>query len=221
MRQTAMTLTVFLVACSVSQAANIRGEYLESRTCDVYTGPCFANAEMELAGKEALMAWKVEEGSWNNISLSGLGVAVVVTAQGTLGDDGVFGMKIGKTKSVILVDEKASKAQRVALIAFAKDSAKELAKNVASIQSVPFELKNDHLSGKGMFKAGEIAKIETRGLRKGDCVCTNETVFYKPLTKIYDSSAAYSKTMSYTGKGLNNTFTNHAMRSSFLGTFRK
>ncbi|MDA1015223.1 MAG: DUF1326 domain-containing protein [Planctomycetota bacterium] len=221
MRQTACALVALLVVCSVSQAAKIRGEYLESRTCDVYTGPCFANAEMELAGKEALMAWKVEQGTWNNISLNGLGVAVVVTSQGTLGDDGVFGMKPGKTKAVILVDENASKPQRDALVAFAKDSAKGLAKNVTSVQSVPFELKNDHLSGNGIFKAGEIAKIETRGLRKGDCVCTNETVFYKPLTKIYDSSAAYSKTLSFTGEGLNNKFTNHELRSSFLGTFRK
>ena len=51
----------------VVQAAQISGEYLEARSCDVYTGPCFANAEMDLAGKEALMAWRVEQGSWKGV----------------------------------------------------------------------------------------------------------------------------------------------------------
>lgn len=221
MRQFALATVAVLVCGTLANAAQIKGEYLEARTCDVYTGPCFANAEMDLAGKEALMAWKVEEGTWNDVSLSGLGVAVVMSAQGTLGDDGIFGMKAGKIRSVILVDENATKAQHEALVAFAKDSAKKLTGDVTSIQRVPFELKNDHLSGTGVFKAGKIAKIETRALKADDCVCTNEIVYYKPLSKVYDSSPAYSKTLSFTGEGLNNRFTNHALRSAFLATFRK
>ena len=43
-------------------AGEISGSYLETRTCQVYTGPCFANAETALAGREALMAWKIDEG---------------------------------------------------------------------------------------------------------------------------------------------------------------
>ena len=38
----------------------------------MWTGPCFANAEMGLAGKEAVMAWKVDQGSWNDVKLDGL-----------------------------------------------------------------------------------------------------------------------------------------------------
>ena len=67
---------VLLSAVSTGLAAEITGEYLEARTCDVYTGPCFANAEMELAGKEALLAWKVDQGSWKGVSLDGLGRGV-------------------------------------------------------------------------------------------------------------------------------------------------
>ena len=42
-----------LALSSTGMAAQISGEYLESRTCSVYTGPCFANAEMGLAGNFA------------------------------------------------------------------------------------------------------------------------------------------------------------------------
>src|SRR5439155_17828804 len=125
-----LTMMLLMVSVGTASAGTITGEYLEARTCDVYTGPCFANAEMSLAGKEAVMAWKVDQGSWNDVALDGLGVALIVKAEGTLGSDGIFPMKPGKTASVILVDDRASSEQRDALVAFVKNSAEELTTNV-------------------------------------------------------------------------------------------
>lgn len=210
-----------LLAAQVVSAASITGEYLEARSCDVYTGPCFANAETDLAGKEAVMAWKVDEGTWNGVNLQGLTVAVVANSEKTMGDTGVFRMKAGKIRSVILVDEKANPAQQAALVDFAKDSAKDFTQHVVEVVPVAMTLENDHLAGKGLFAADKLAKIETRALSKTDCVCTNEMVFYQPLTKVRDFSPAYTVTHSYTGAGLDNIWTNHSQRSSFLATFRK
>src|SRR6185295_18406939 len=39
-------------------APSISGDYLEARTSDIYTGSCFANSEVNLAGKEAVFAWR-------------------------------------------------------------------------------------------------------------------------------------------------------------------
>ena len=58
-----------------SVSTNVKGDYLEVRSCDVYTGPCFANAEMNLSGKDGLMVWSLKEGSWNGANLAGLSVA--------------------------------------------------------------------------------------------------------------------------------------------------
>jgi hypothetical protein len=203
------------------EAATIEGEYLEARTCNVYTGPCFANAEMGLAGKEAIMAWKVDKGSWNETSLDGLGVALVVSADATLGDDGVFGQTPTKTKSVVLVDKNASETQKEALISFVKDSAKKLADNIVRVEEVPFSLENDHLESTGVFSAGEIAKIETRQLKKGDCVCSNEIVYYQPLTKVDNFHPAFSLSNSFKGEGLDNRWTSGEQRSAFMATFRR
>ena len=206
---------------SVASAAKITGEYIEARTCNVYTGPCFANAEMDLSGKEALMAWKVDKGSWKDVELNGLSAALIVQSQGTLGYDGVFPMKAGKVKSVILVDEEATEAQRDALVAFVKDSAKDLTKDVQKVVAVPMSLKNDHIDMIGSFKAGGLAEIKTRKLKQSDCVCTNEVVYYRPLTKVDNASPAYSLKLSYQGKELDSRFTNREIRSAFLATFRK
>lgn len=218
---TSLAMAALLSLASAASAANITGEYLEARSCDVYTGPCFANAEMNLAGKEAVMAWKVDEGSWNNVSLDGLGVALVVNAQGTLGDTGVFKMNAGKTKAVILVDEKATAAQHEALVAFVRESARDLTTSVTKVERVAFSLENDHLSGQGKFQAGDLATIETRGMKKGDCVCTNEAVYYQPLTKVDNFSPAYAKSWGYTGGGLDSKWTSKNQRSAFLATFRR
>ncbi|MCA9072517.1 MAG: DUF1326 domain-containing protein [Planctomycetaceae bacterium] len=216
----AALITVWSLVSSAN-AATIEGEYLEARTCNVYTGPCFANGEMGMAGKEAIMAWKVDKGTWNDTKLDGLGVALVVTADDTLGDDGVFGQSPVKTKSVVLIDKNADKTQKEALISFVKDSAKKLANNIVRVEEVPFTLNNDHVDAKGTFTAGEIAKIETRKLRKGDCVCTNEIVYYQPLTKVQNFHPAYSLSHQFQGKGLNNRWSSGDQRSAFLATFRR
>ena len=59
-----------LVGSSVAGAAGIRGDYVEARTADVFTGPCFSNAEIFIYGNQAVMAWKVTEGSFNGVDLS-------------------------------------------------------------------------------------------------------------------------------------------------------
>ncbi|MBC7820467.1 MAG: DUF1326 domain-containing protein [Planctomycetaceae bacterium] len=215
-----LTTMLWMVSADSAFADKITGEYLEARTCDVYTGPCFANAEMSLAGKEAVMAWKVDQGSWKNVTLDGLGVALVVKAEGTLGTDGIFPMQAGKTAAVIIVDENASTEQRDALVAFVKDNAKDLTKNVINVVSAPITLKNDHLEGKGVFSAGKLASIETRQMKKNDCVCTNEMVFYQPLTKVENFAPAYALRQSFQGEGLNGKWTNNNTRSAFLATFR-
>lgn len=216
-----LAVAVAATLVSAGQAAQITGEYLEARTCNVYTGPCFANAEMSLTGKEALMAWKVDKGTWNDVKLDGLGAALILHAQGTLGYDGTFPMEAGKIKAHLMVDEKATKEQREALVAFVKDSAKDLTKNIVKVEAVPFSLKNDHIEHIGVFKAGGLAEIKTRKLKSTDCVCTNETVFYQPLTKVQNASPAYSLKLSYQGNDLGTKFTNRGIRSSFLATFRK
>ena len=87
-----MPLSALLLSCrSVWVARLLRprrspASISKRRTCDVWTGPCFGNAQMGQAGKEAVMAWKVDEGSFSGVSLDGLGVALVVNADGNAGN---------------------------------------------------------------------------------------------------------------------------------------
>src|SRR6185369_9239591 len=83
-------LSLFALTAASTFAAtpipSVKGDYLEVRSCDVYTGYCFANSEMNLAGKEGMMLWSIREGSWNGVKLDGLSVIAVVRTDATLGD---------------------------------------------------------------------------------------------------------------------------------------
>lgn len=210
-----------LCAANMAQAGQITGEYIESRSCDVYTGPCFANGQIGQAGREAMMAWKVDKGSWNGVDLAGLSAVLVLNANDTLGFNPSFAVNPYPVKSVILIDEKATSDQREALIAFVKSSAPKLTEKIVKVEASPITLVNDHLAGKGQLIAGDVARIETRAMSNKDCVCTNEAVFYPPLTKISNSQPAYALKHSFAGEGLDNTWELNGARSAFLGTFRK
>src|SRR3954464_14857740 len=89
-------------------AQQISGDYIETRSADVYTGQCFANGEVNLVGNEAIMAWHVDKGAWDGVALDGLNVVAVVRAKATLGDPYADPYP---AKSVLVVDDNATAAQ--------------------------------------------------------------------------------------------------------------
>src|ERR687890_2311488 len=75
-----------LMAAGLQNRTHLRGDYIEARTADVYTGPCFANSEVDLVGNLAVFGWKVEQGQFEGVNLDGLSVVGVVKAANTLGN---------------------------------------------------------------------------------------------------------------------------------------
>lgn len=197
----------------------LSGDYLESRTCDVYTGPCFANGESALAGSEALLAWSIDQGQFDGVDLAGLKVALAVKASDTLGYGGGLGACPDPIRSVVMVDDRASDAQRAALVAFAKERGGKVAGQVVRVEPQPFTFAVDHVTGAADLKIGRVAAIRTRGIRKGDCVCSNETIFYPPLTKVENSIPAYNLEHQFSAGGLGAKWSAPNSRSAFLATF--
>ena len=121
-----------LILVALPGRAAITGDYLEARSADVYTGPCFANGEVGLVGNEAILAWKISEGEWNGTSLNGLGVVAVVKAHATLGDPYHSAYP---AQSILIVDQQANARQRLALQAFAEAMAGKLLSHVVRVDA--------------------------------------------------------------------------------------
>src|SRR5437879_85284 len=106
-----------LALSTFALARQIRGDYIETRSADVYTGSCFANGEVNLVGNQAILAWHVQSGSWDGMSLDGLTVAAAVRARATLGDPYANPYP---AQAVLIVDEEANPQQRAPLVSFDK-----------------------------------------------------------------------------------------------------
>src|SRR6266704_4676485 len=63
----------------------VTGEYVEARTAEVFTGGCIMNSEAETMGKQAVLAWKVDRGSFNGIAIDGLSVVAALSGDKNLG----------------------------------------------------------------------------------------------------------------------------------------
>jgi hypothetical protein len=200
-------------------AQQIRGDYVETRSADVYTGQCFANGEVNLVGNEAILAWHVQSGSWDGVPLEGLTVAAAVRAHGTLGDpyENPY-----PAHAVLIVDETANPQQRAALVAFAQQMGGELLGHVERVISAPMELVVSHQKhGVAQLRAGQFAVVQTRGINEKDHLCGNEVTFYPPLTELAHSMPAVALTDSYQGPGLGVDWESHGKRSAFVGTFAR
>jgi len=197
----------------------VKGDYMEARTADVFTGPCYANSEVDLVGNLAVFGWHINQGNWEGVKLDGLSVVGVVKASSTLGNLHASAYPV---KAVLIVDDKANPEQRLALKAFAQKMGGDLLQDIVKIDSQPIAMtfENDNMhSGKGKLTAGTLAEIQTRSINQGDHLCTNEETWYPPLTKTTHAMPAVALAHSYKGTGLNTTWSSPDKRSAFIGEF--
>jgi Protein of unknown function (DUF1326) len=245
-----LTAQPALASSRAAPAPQISGDYLEARTADVYTGPCFANSEMDLVGKQAVVAWRVRQGGWQGVPLDGLAVVAAVRAAKTLGDP--FGGP-PDAAALIVVDRRATPAQRDALVAFARSMAPDLLSSIVAVERAPIEMAvgggegvagaagtgaehGAHLhhpgavpaaagiSGEAHLLAGDRVSLATRALGPQDHLCGNEEVFYPPLTAERSRvTAVPAVTVEYDfrGPGLGMVWSSPGKRSAFVGRFAR
>lgn len=225
MRNLIATATLLGLSASLSFSASlptnrVHGEYVEARTADVYTGPCFANSEVGLAGDLAVMGWRIDKGTYDGVNLDGLSVMGVIHASGTLGD---VTATVFPVKAVLIVDERANAEQRLALKSFAQKMGGALLEDVVRIEYQPIELSlqgNTVHSRVATMTAGNMAKLQTRPLSERDQICHNESVWYQPLTKTTHAMPAYTVANDYNGTGLGSSWKYAGNRGSFVATFQ-
>lgn len=213
-----LTLLLCASAATAGSSPALHGRYLEARTADVYTGPCFANAEMGLTGKEAVLAWQVGEGRFHGVVLDGLSVVAVVKASATLGDPHADPLP---ARSILLVDDRATPEQRDALVAFAAEMGGDLLREPVSIDSVAITADFDGRPGYASIVAGDRVELRTRALAVRDHHCGNEEVFYPPLTATTGAIPAVALVQAYRGAGLGGTWSSSGKRSAFVASFTR
>jgi hypothetical protein len=211
-----LTAVALAVVAAPAGAAGIAGQYVEARTCDVWTGPCFANADFNLTGKNAVMAWQVDRGALDGVTLDGLGIVAVLSASDTLGLE-----QTGPGRALLIVDKRATPAQREALIRLARRQGGKLLGNVVAVQSATVELTNCNCKGEACaeLQAGAV-RVKTRCLDQAhDTACGNESAFYPPLAAGVRVRPAAAVENTFAGTGLPETWRDFDRRGAYVGSF--
>jgi hypothetical protein len=209
---------LYIAATLASPAfADVTGEYMEARTCQVYTGPCFANGEVGLAGKEAVMAWRIREGQFAGVELSGLSIVAVLRAPETLGMQGIEGTS--DLRTLVMIDHRADSRQREALVEFLRAQVPGIVENAERIvpTSIHMDLDTEQLDG--YLQAGESVRLVTRRARAGDCICSNETGYYPPLAPLESYVPGVTTEGQVTARPLGTTWSIPQSRTAYMGTF--
>jgi hypothetical protein len=197
---------------------DVRGDYIEARNAEVYTGPCFANGEAGQVGDLAVFGWSIDKGSFEGVALDGLSVVGVVKASNTLG----AGIGAFPANAVLIIDQRANPEQRLALKGLAQRMGGDLLQNIVKIDYAPisFTLKDNNLhTATATLDASGLAQIETRALKGSDDICHNEATFYPPLNKLDHAMPAYTVANRFEGDGLGTKWSSPGKRSSFVGSF--
>jgi hypothetical protein len=209
---------IVVALCAIPSPAAVQGRYVEVRTADVYTGPCFANSQVGLQGRMAIIAWSIGQGAWNGTTLNGLRVIAVVNARDNLGDPY---HNPYPAQAVLIVDQRATPAQQQALVSFAQAAGGKLVEHIVRIDRAPILAKfSSGMHGTDVsVSAGNIARIQTRDLCAGDDICGNEVRYYPPLTKVKHATPAYTVDEAFNGTGLGAVWNLKDNRSAYVASF--
>src|SRR6058998_386204 len=150
--KTRMILLAALLGLAISPlsaGSSVTGKYVEARTAEVFTGGCIMGSEAETVGKQAVLAWKVDRGTFNGVSLDGLSVVAAVVGDRNLGIQEIGGGK-ATTRSAMYVDSRANAAQQIALVAMANELSKGLVGTIVQVTPAPIQFAD---SGKNIHVA--------------------------------------------------------------------
>jgi hypothetical protein len=225
-----LCLVLLCAGTGAAGAEGIQGDYIEARTADVFTGPCFSNAEVFIHGNRAVIAWKVTEGSWKGVDLGGLCVAAAVNGTTTFSQD-----QPEKATAVLILDSSADSRQRAALADLAKTLGGERLTHITATTTARMNLTlEEHSRAHGepehaahgmpqtppaSFWAAGLAQIVTRPLDERDHACGNEVIAYPPLSRGVSAQPAFTLGHAFKGAGLNVRWDDPNCRSSFVGHF--
>jgi hypothetical protein len=193
---------------------SISGSYVEARTAEVFTGGCIMNGEAATTGREALLVWKVDRGSFDGVALNGLAVVAAISGDQNLGIREIGGAA-AETKAAIFVDERATPAQRSALVAMAKQHSNGMVSKVVELSSSPIQY----------VDASDAIRVSAKSLRltvnkelDHDPSCGARQWFH-PLAEVSNPAMGTTAENTFEGAALGTKWSDPNKRSSFFGTF--
>jgi hypothetical protein len=212
----AVAAAAFTPVLSTADTPSIVGQYVETRTAEVFTGGCLMNSEGETGGREALMAWRIDRGSLAGVPLDGLSIVAAVTSDVNLGTRELGGIAPSTISSVLYVDDRATDAQRGALVTLARSLSNGFVGNVIGVKPVHIGFSRDDHGIE--VRAGDATlDVGTRMTHDASCSALQ---WFHPLASVDAPTMGVTRRQAYSGSLLGRRWEQVDRRSAFFGEFR-
>jgi hypothetical protein len=218
MRYLSLAAAVILavaVPAAAGDTSSITGDYVEARTTEVFTGGCIMSMDGESMGREALMAWRVNRGQLGGVSLDGLNVVAVVAGDVNLGTRELGGAAPTEISAIVLVDGRATEAQRGALVSLARSLSNGLIGPDADVRTadVTFERDSDAINVEaGAARLNVATKLE----HNPSCGAVK---WFSPLSRVEGATIGMTKMFAFGDQSMLRRWVQTDRRSAFFGTF--
>ena len=212
---TRLILIFTLISLAVSPlTAGEKGAISGARTAEVFTGGCVMNSEAGTAGRHAVLAWKIDQGSFNGVALDGLSVIAAIAADRNLGINEIGG-DYAQTKAAVYVDTQATSAQQNALIAMATELSGGIVGTVVKVTPQPIVFTDT--AHRVRVSTSDIALDVNKHLEH-DLTCGGMQ-WFQPLSSVSQATIGMAKSHMFTGSSLGTKWSDPDKRSAFFGTF--
>jgi len=192
----------------------VSGAYVEARTAEVFTGGCIMGSEAETVGKQAVLAWKVDRGTFNGVSLDGLSVVAALSGDRNLGLQEIGGSKAA-VRSALFVDSRANAAQQIALVAMVNELSSGLVGTIVQVTPAPIEFA-DHGSEISVSAPQITLGVSKHMTHDPSCGAMQ---WFHPLSSVDKADMGLAAEHAFTGSGLGTKWSDPNRRSAFFGTF--
>jgi len=207
-------LSGLMFATPAAKPPSVTGTYVEARTAEVFAGACIMNGEANTAGREALLAWNVDRGQVDGVSLDGLSVVAAIASRTNLGIHEIGGEST-PARAVIYTDARATAAQRNALVNMVKSLSGTLIGSV--VQETPAAIQFVD-RGHEIDVSTDTVKLSVAKHLMHDPSCGNKQ-WFNPLTRVDHAEMGMTNTNQFNGPALCDKWSDPDKASSFFGTF--
>src|SRR5262252_7256064 len=207
------------LASTVSIAAGgketVTGQYVEARTAEIFTGGCIMGSEAETMGRQAVLAWRVDRGTVNGVSVDGLSVVAALAGDKNLGLHEIGGDR-AVVRSVVYVDERANPVQRIALAALAHDLTKTIG-TIVQVTPAPITFAD---AGQTIHVATQNVALDVNKVMTHDPTC-GAMQWFHPLASVDEATMGVADQNQFNGSLLGTKWSDPNKRSAFFGTFSR
>ena len=216
MKKMFLTLALSALAMPALAAgpASITGTYVEARTAEVFAGACVMNGEAATTGREALLAWKVDRGQVNGVSLDGLAVVAAIAADANLGIHEIGGEST-TARAALFIDSRATPAQRKALVAMVRSLSGKLIDSVVQETVAPIQFVD---GGHEIRISAPTVRLSVEKHLNHEASCGNKQ-WFGPLTAGVRADMGNTSENEFSGAALCTKWSDPNKRSAFFGTF--